>query len=101
MSREAGSAQPVNVGNEFLDQVRAQLDLADTCVGLGIGNPQPGAGRVMKPDLSQQHVAKLACAKAGAAERRDDRASADVVPSCVVTVRRRPCLVLGSVFAAV
>ena len=89
IGRVAGAAQPVDVRDELLDEVGADLDLADAGVGLGVGDPEVRAGRGVQAQVADADVAQLADAHAGAAERRDDRAPADVVAGPSAPRRRR------------
>ena len=79
VGRQAGAPQPVDVRDELLEQVGADLDLADAGFGLGVGDAEVRAARGVQAQVADADVAQLADAHAGAAERRDDRAPTDVV----------------------
>jgi hypothetical protein len=43
--------------DDLVDQVRADLDLAEPGIGLYIGNPQTGAARIVETDFADSEVA--------------------------------------------
>jgi hypothetical protein len=68
------------VGDQLLHQVRADLHFADPRLGLRVEDPHASAGGVVQADVAQPHVAELARPQARAAEGRDDRTAAAVLP---------------------
>ena len=48
----AGAAQAIEVRDELLDELRAHLHLADARLGLGVGDPEARAFRVVETDLT-------------------------------------------------
>jgi hypothetical protein len=56
--RLAGAAQAVDVLDEDLDEVGADLDLADAGRGLGVGDVEAGAVGVVEAQLPDAQVAR-------------------------------------------
>ena len=67
------------MADEVVDELGADLYLADPRLGLGVGNVKASAGRVMKAQVADAHVTQLADRQAAVTERGDHRAPADVI----------------------
>jgi hypothetical protein len=78
LRRQAGALEAVEMGDELLKQIWADLHLAHARLGLCVGNTEVRATRGMQPQVADTHIADLADTDAGSAERRHDRAAADM-----------------------